>query len=198
MASRSCFKKEGVRQIGYTSRLNQAALNFNHLSVKSIGSGRNRSRLPPQHIHGRSQVPKLSICDGSMVESAHIRPDFRCSVAAVPEGMYAIHEHHIQSQMLICNAVLSIFVSDPRNTSTSTSGSRLPSHPWRPVPWQQGFVVQNRLCLRQSYKYVAQPPVRLLAVGLGGLDQTIDLRTDSDPFGHITEQPGFALMPSLT
>lgn len=41
----------------------------------------------PPYIHGRPRVAKLSICDGSMVEIALIHPDFRCGVAAVPDGI---------------------------------------------------------------------------------------------------------------
>lgn len=52
-----------------------------------MGRGRDGSYLPPPHIHGRPRVAKLSICDGSMVEIALIHPDFRCGVAAVPDGI---------------------------------------------------------------------------------------------------------------
>ena len=51
------------------------------------GRGSNGGYLPPPHIHGRPRVAKLSICDGSMVEIALIHPDFRCGVAAVPDGI---------------------------------------------------------------------------------------------------------------
>lgn len=40
---------------------------------------------------------------------------------------------------------------------------------------------------------VAQPGVRLLAIGLGGFDQAVDLRAGRGPLGRVAEQPVLAL-----
>ncbi|MNN92212.1 hypothetical protein D3C81_2104590 [compost metagenome] len=46
--------------------------------------------------------------------------------------------------------------------------------------------------MRQSLKYVAQPRIGLLAVDLGGLDQTVDLGTGGGALGRVAEQPSLA------
>ncbi|MNE79831.1 hypothetical protein D3C80_1763530 [compost metagenome] len=46
--------------------------------------------------------------------------------------------------------------------------------------------------MRQPLKDVAQPRIGLLTVGLGGLDQAIDLCTGHGALGRVAEQPGFA------
>jgi hypothetical protein len=65
------------------------------------------------------------------------------------------------------------------------------------VPRQQGFKVFNRSRQRQALQYVAQPRIRLLAVGFGGFDQAVDLRTGGGALGRVAEQPVLAFMPSL-
>ena len=39
---------------------------------------------------------------------------------------------------------------------------------------------------------MAQPGVRLLAIGLGGFDQAVDLRAGRGPLGRVAEQPVLA------
>lgn len=48
--------------------------------------------------------------------------------------------------------------------------------------------------MRQPLQYVAQPRIELLAVDLGGLEQTVDLCTGSGAVDVIAEQPCFAPM----
>jgi hypothetical protein len=46
--------------------------------------------------------------------------------------------------------------------------------------------------MRQSFQYVAQPRIGLLAVDLGGLDQTVYLGTGGSTLGRVAEQPCLA------
>jgi len=43
--------------------------------------------------------------------------------------------------------------------------------------------------MRQSFQYVAQPRIGLLAVDLGGLDQAVDLGTRVGALGCVAEKP---------
>lgn len=58
---------------------------------------------------------------------------------------------------------------------------------WRAVPRQQRFA-----CRRQAFEDMAQPGVGLLAVGLGGFDQAVDLGTGRGALGRVAEQPVLA------
>ena len=42
--------------------------------------------------------------------------------------------------------------------------------------------------MRQSFQYVAQPRIGLLAVDLGGLGQAVNLRTGGSAFGCVAER----------
>jgi transposase InsO family protein len=100
------------------------------------------------------------------------------------------------------------FTSDHTRIICANLGIRLlhakPYHAWskgkverlfRTI--QQGFEVFYRSSLWQAFKYVAQPRIGLLAVGIGSFDQAIDLRTGRRAVGRVTEQPIFTLMPSF-
>ena len=68
---------------------------------------------------------------------------------------------------------------------------------WFAVPRQQRFVAFDTVDLRQAFEDVAQISVRLLAVGLGGFDQAIELSAGGRALGRVAEQPALAVMPSL-
>lgn len=60
------------------------------------------------------------------------------------------------------------------------------------IPRQQRFVVIGALGQRQSLEHVAQPCIRLFAVGFGRLNERIKQRTGFGTGWRVREEPGFA------
>ena len=60
------------------------------------------------------------------------------------------------------------------------------------IPRQQRFIVIGVLCQGQALEHVAQPCVRLFAIGFGAFNERVKQRTGFGTGWRVREEPGFA------